>query len=369
MNTKLLNVSMKKNKETLWQEPSRISNDPTRVVESLAKATNIVILMSGPDNDSIGSGIVLKRILARQETKKVELICKRLPKRFRVLPYIDEITVVDPGSFDYSKNDLIVTVDTSNPYPQLIDPATHDRFVFPQSCPIVSIDHHKGNEGFADLNIWEVNISSTCELIFKYMVSQIAIDPLEATLLLYGISGDTGHFRWALSEETLNVANQLVKMQADFDFVVNQEFNQLTRAIPYLLKLFLSRMKLIENLGVSVATFDYEELKALGLSVEDYKQARSLYLSSFSKSMHGFPVGIFLAQTGRHVEGHLFGNTFENKIDLTRISLLVGGNGGGHFQASGFLVEGELASVSTKVLNAILAVRGQEEKSDESGQF
>lgn len=339
-----------------------ITNNPLRALEAIEKARRILIIISGPDLDSLGSGIILKKILIRDYKKTTpmpKLICESSLGKLIDLPYSSEVEITDPVQENYRDFDLVITLDTANPYPQLIDRKKYNEFHFPDFINILSIDHHLGNEGFATINIHEINVSSTCELIYKYFVhnGKNLQDAHEATLLLAGISGDTGHFLWNTTTETLKISSELVLYGADLNWIINFIFFTRTKFEIEFAQYCLSIMNYYEETGCTIVVVDRSKYPLH--SESELKAGKLFFNAVFSRSIIDYPIGIFILSEENISHVNLLGNNFKNTLDLTRLSLLAGGNGGGHFHASGYSIEENPDVVVEKLLKLLRKMKSQ----------
>lgn len=349
------------------QKHAYMVNNVEGAKKAISDAYRIVILISTPDADSIGAGIVLKRHL-RNIGKDIDLISGNLLFGNNGLPLIDEICFADPFYLVFSEYDLIITLDTANPYPQLVNSRIHESFQLPLNPPTLSIDHHIGNEGFAQFNIWEPGYSSTCEVIFKYFLSTITLISDEATLLLAGIIGDTGHFSWMTSPQTLKIAAMLMEMGGNLGRIVDLNSYKYDQKALETIRNWLDRIIYNDRMGYMAVTLQEHEIQDAGLSEAEFRQARAMFHSKFLPVVKGYPIGLFLVENAQTVKGHAFGNPFRNTIDLTQLSRLVGGNGGGHFNASGFVVKSSMEELFRKIDCAVSQLR-TEDHSDVSQTF
>lgn len=86
---------------------------------------------------------------------------------------------------------------------------------------VAILDHHRRSSemGVKPVLIYiEAGASSTCELVtelFPYISNRIEITPLDATIMLTGMTIDTGHFRVRTGARTFDAASQLRRFGAD----------------------------------------------------------------------------------------------------------------------------------------------------------
>lgn len=113
------------------------------------------------------------------------------------------------------KNDLLIVVDYHNPAhcnaPGLLE----------KSDRIVVIDHHRRTENYIKkplLVYIESGASSSCELItefFPYLINDLDINEVEATIMYLGILVDTNRFKMRTGFRTFEAAAQLKKIGVD----------------------------------------------------------------------------------------------------------------------------------------------------------
>lgn len=113
------------------------------------------------------------------------------------------------------KNDLLIVVDYHNPAhcnaPHLLEKTER----------IIVIDHHRRTENYIykPLLVYiESGASSSCELItelFPYLISDLDINEVEATMMYLGILVDTNRFKMRTGFRTFEAAAQLKKLGVD----------------------------------------------------------------------------------------------------------------------------------------------------------
>lgn len=113
------------------------------------------------------------------------------------------------------KNDLLIVVDYHNPAhcnaPNLLEKMER----------IIVIDHHRRTENYIHkplLVYIESGASSSCELItelFPYLINDLDVNEVEATLMYLGILVDTNRFKMRTGFRTFEAAAQLKKLGVD----------------------------------------------------------------------------------------------------------------------------------------------------------
>ena len=138
----------------------------------------------------------------------------------------------------------------------------------------ILIDHHRNPEDFAYEQLTDVEASSTCELIYDYLVEfldESHITPEVAQCIYTGIITDTGSFRFdSTSSKTIRVAAALLDKGAVPSVIYDKIFDQNRLERLKLLGFFLhNKIELIEDGRVALATLSSEELSKFSVKTGD----------------------------------------------------------------------------------------------------
>ncbi len=301
---------------------------------ALARAERVLIVAHvDPDGDTIGSALGLAWAL-RERGHEVVLACQDpVPSDIRFLPGADEF-----GS-QIVEADLVISVDTSDirRMGSLYDPK---RF---SSLPLVVIDHHTTNTGFGDINLVR-DAAATVQLVVELLDHlDILLDEAIATCLLTGLITDTQGFRTSsTTAEALAVAQRLVDAGAPLADITNKVFNQRSFHSLALWGDALSRARLDEGV-IWTALYhspdgDDPEQAGFGSGLVNFlntvQQARAAVV--FREQGDGTIDVSMRAKPG---------------VDVSQVALAFGG--GGHPQAAGCQVHGEMEQVRDGILAAL----------------
>ncbi len=172
----------------------------------------LVLCHHNADPDGVASAIVLTDVFNRLGTRaqagvseSIGLIAQNLLKKF------GREIAINPSL----EADLVVLVDTSS----LKHLGKLGEQLEQKAPKLVVIDHHRQVEAMKQLASFyfvREEFSSESELILQ-LVQELGAEltPEEASLLLAGIIGDTGHFRLAKGQ-TFEAVNFLIKAGADY---------------------------------------------------------------------------------------------------------------------------------------------------------
>lgn len=111
---------------------------------------------------------------------------------------------------------------------------------------IINIDHHSDNEQFGQVNLTNFNAVATSEIVYQ-LISQLdekLIDADVATALLTGLITKTKSFKTAnVTPKTLEIAGQLINLQADREKIIKSLYRSRTLATLNLWGRVLARLR------------------------------------------------------------------------------------------------------------------------------
>jgi len=286
-----------------------------------------------PDGDTIGSTLALARAL-RKMGKECSVACDDLvPEALLFLPGTEAF-----GTPQITGEDLIITVDVSDP-DRLGNAYRH---VPSLDTPTVNIDHHVTNTMFAAVNLVQTEAAATAEIIFDLLLDwQIHVDALLATYLLTGIVTDTRSLSTSsTSPRTLETSAQLMKAGASLIEINENYFRQRSLATLRLWGRMLGEMQMDGHLVWSFNTLDMKnECRACSDNgdgiVNLLATARDAKAAIVFKEKKNGQIDVSI----RSRPG----------VDISSIAVHFGG--GGHPQAAGAMVEGDLDQVARDVLS------------------
>jgi len=310
-----------------------------RVIENIRQLlpevkTAIIAGHVDPDGDTIGSMIALALILEKLGIQCTMYSSDGVPRSYRFIPHADQIVDHVPKQ----EFDVLFTVDASDI--SRIGP----RKV--KAKKIVNIDHHPDNTNFGDLNYVEL-LAAVAEQVYRLCWElNVEMDKDIATALYVSIITDTGNFRYSNTlPSTFEVARKLVEAGANPALCATMVYDN--KSLPGLKIL----AKALEN-------------------IETVKQGRVAYMVIThqmimdTKSHREDLVGIIdhlrnletaeVAIVFREEERLKYKVNLRSKgaVNVSKVAKALGG--GGHVQASGCEIEGDLEEVIQKVLDLIL---------------
>ncbi len=300
------------------------------ILQEIGKAKKILInCHRGPDPDSVGSALALSKILELMG-KEIQIICPSdIPEGLKFLEGQELIKKIDFSSFDFSKYDLFLTIDSAS-YSMV---SGSKNLELPDIKTIV-IDHHISNEGFGQINLIDENITSTGELLFRLFEDWgVEITKEVAEFLLTGIVGDTGSFQYQnVGKDTLNVAARLIGFGADKDRIIYNLFRSVTFSE---VKMW---GKIIESMQIDEThNFVWSKIPiTVYTDSPDMESVKEEAANLFSPIIKGTDFGVIMEER----EDGSLSVSFRSRsgFDVSKIAKEIGG--GGHRAAAGAKIEG-----------------------------
>lgn len=292
-----------------------------------------------PDGDALGSSLGLAWAL-RPIGKRVTVANDSpLPMSLRFLPGWEEVRLARDLAAPFR---AVFVVDCSS----LDRVGPSGVAAIAPGAAIACVDHHAGTDGFGDPRLVNVDASATAELITEILTAcDLPIGPEAAACLYAGIAADTGAFRFQnTTPHVLRLAARLVERGADPSRTALSLFGRKSPASLRVLGLALASLESraggrVSALTISRAMFD--EAKA---SPEDADG-----IVQYAQSVHGARVGVLIQETSPGEVRISFRS--DGTVDVNDVAGRFGG--GGHRNAAGARLRGELSVVRESILSAL----------------
>ena len=294
----------------------------------------IVITHVAPDGDAIGSLLGLSWAL-RWLGKECTLACADpMPKRFAYLPGSEAIVTGPEGEYD-----LVISLDCGD-LERL--GAAYDETL--ASLPIVNIDHHVTNTHFGAVNWVDTGAASAAEMVLDLVESLgVPLDSGIALCLLNGIVTDTRGFRTPnTTPRTMRAVLKLMEAGAQLPEITDHVFNRRPFSTICLWARVLNGIQLDGRIIWSQITRTMRQECA-------FPENGDGGLVNFLGTTYEADVAIVFIEKDdgrtkvemRAVPG----------VDVSGVALGLGG--GGHPQAAGCTLDGDLYEARERVLTAI----------------
>lgn len=314
------------------------------ILDEIKRANNVLInVHRNPDLDSIGSATALYQALTKIFKKKVTLVCPHeIPENFKFLEGSDKVKVINYSSFDFSSYDLFLIADSGS-----YDVVTGDKEIYlPSDIKKIVIDHHQTNN-WKDyiLKILDTGSSSTAEIVYLTLLDwDVAIDSEIATSIFAGIAGDTVFFKYEKNaKKTFKIATELLNLGANKDKIVEHSFDSFDFGLIQLIGEFLANIQ--KGNGYVYSILNNETFIKFGKQ----RGAREIVANLFARSIKGFDFGIMAIE----YEKDKFAVSFRSKKDTDVSEIAKRFGGGGHKNAAGATINGNIDQVIKKIKEII----------------
>jgi len=309
------------------------------IVATLRGARRIALVSHrDPDPDTIGSALALGLGL-ESLGKQVSWHCADpVPEQQRFLHGSERFTQEPPPE----DVDLVVTVDFGS-----VDRA---KFLLPARPTLVNIDHHASNDNFGAANLVDVTAAASAELVSR-VIDALGIPwtPDMATAALVGIMTDTGSFQFPSTDaRALERAARLREAGADLQAITYNIFRNKRFEALKLWGFAFSRLAR-EHGGQLVWT----EIRAGDIEGAEARDEDISGLVEQVARSAGMRVALLFNEQRGSVKVSCRTSQWEPSVDATALMARFGG--GGHVRAAGALIQGDLAEVRARVLDAARA--------------
>ncbi|WP_353777754.1 DHH family phosphoesterase [Winogradskyella sp. 3972H.M.0a.05] len=292
----------------------------------------IIVPHKNPDGDAIGSTLALYHYLLLNDHNAKVIAPNDYPGFLKWMPNESDIlhydTSKDEADTLISDADLIFTLD----FNALFRAGDMVHSLKDANATYVMIDHHQQPDDYAKFVYSDVDMSSTCEMVYNFIDMLGDSDKINsdiATCLYAGIMTDTGSFRFpSTSNKTHHIVASLIEKGANNAQIHNSIYDNNSYERLQLLGCALKNLKVIPELRTAYITLSQEELDTYNFQKGDTEGVVNYGLS---------------------LKGIIFAAIFiENRQeDIVKISLRSKGdfsvnefsrahfNGGGHTNAAG----------------------------------
>ncbi|HEX2389264.1 MAG TPA: bifunctional oligoribonuclease/PAP phosphatase NrnA [Solirubrobacterales bacterium] len=295
------------------------------VAELDATERFLITTHEGPDGDALGSTLALQEALTQLGKDSIMFLAEKefpLPLEYRFLP-LQEVFHEAPADL---ADRTVIFLDCGNIDRMPVDWLRDGK-------RMLNIDHHHDNTRFADVNLVDVDASSTAEIVFG-ICRRLGVDITGsiAQALYVGLITDTGQFMYENTDaRTHRVAAELIESGVD----VNGTFRRLYERVPE------AKLKLIARaLGRIDRRLD-GALSTTYLSADDYAatgadETLTEGIIDFVRGIEGTAVAAVVRDKpdGNRAARKVSLRSTDGSVDVSQIARKMGG--GGHRRAAGF---------------------------------
>jgi phosphoesterase RecJ-like protein len=290
------------------------------------------------DGDAVGSELAVYLLLKSLGKDATIYNQDKTPDNFRFLPGSDMIINTLPPLDSY---EVAFILDCSE-----IERVGDDAPKIGAMKTLVNIDHHISNGGFCEVKFIDPKASSTGELVFRLLTAmQATITAEMATNLYTAIITDTGDFHYGnTGKDTFITAGRLVESGADPQWISEKIYENFPMA----------KIRLLAR-AMQTLSFDCQDrVGSMVIFLKDFEETGALWEHSenfvnLPRSIEGVEISILYAELpDRNFKISL---RSKGRTNVERVARTFGG--GGHVNASGCRIEGNIDTVKKKLLEAV----------------
>lgn len=311
-----------------------------KILEEIKKANKIVIVThETPDGDAIGSSLGMNLAL-KEMGKDTDVIIPDYSRIFEFLPGTDNIKVES----EIKEYNLAIALDCSDL--KRVAGAEY----FENAKMKIVIDHHAKNQMFGDYNF--VNPSApACAEIVAGLLDYFGIEMTKeiGECILAGIITDTGGFQYSgVTEGTFELAADLLRKGINVSELYRKVLKVKTKPSFNLMKLAIGRMEMHENDKIAFTYLNAEDEESVNAETGDHEG-----IVEIGRDIEGVQVSIFVRER-EDLKGYKISLRSNGDINVADVCFLLGG--GGHKNAAGCTIIGDLETIKNKILAEVRKV-------------
>ncbi|MDP5273485.1 DHH family phosphoesterase [Chengkuizengella axinellae] len=300
----------------------------------------LVVSHVQPDGDAISSTCAVGLILKHFNKKYVMVNENEVPSKFLLLHGAGDI-----------KSDPLNQLKHSYKYVISVDCADFSRIgkihqALSDDVQILNIDHHPTNDGFGVINFIQESAASTTQVLNEVIeFMNVPWDKVLAECIYVGLLTDTGGFRYSnTSPKVMKLASKLLEQGVNANHFAEELLEKFTQSHLELLKISLSTLSFAQNKQIAWMVITLEAMKEANASSDDLEG-----LINIPRNIYDVEVGLLFKELNSNQVKVSFRSA--GKINVARMAQLF--NGGGHTLASGALINENLETAITKVINEL----------------
>ncbi|MBC6997919.1 DHH family phosphoesterase [Cytophaga sp. FL35] len=294
----------------------------------------VIIPHKNPDGDAIGSTLALWHFLQNRGQDATVIVPNDYPKFLKWMPGSDQILNFEKENHQCRNKienaTVVFTLDFNHlgRVGQLEEPlaeaATKIQFVM--------IDHHQAPSDYAKIMYSDVEMSSTCQMVYNFIEAIDGVDKITsemANCLYTGIMTDTGSFKFrSTTGETHRIVADLIDRGAENTEIHHRVFDTNTLARLKLLGVALNNMKILEQFKTAYITLSQDELDA-----HNYQKGDTEGFVNYGLTLEGINFAVIFIENKEEgiikISFRSIGDFSVNEFARSHF------NGGGHNNAAG----------------------------------
>jgi len=312
-----------------------------KINEQIAANTSFLITShESPDGDAVGSSLALANYLTEIGKDVTIHFSDPVPEIYRFLPLADRVTATLPDR-DY---DICFVLDVGE-----FRRAGKQVGACQRIGAFINLDHHKTCEKFGIINLIDTTAAATGLLVHRIIKAAGAEVSSAAALCIYvAVITDTGSFRYSnANQEAFAVAGETISKGVNAWDVASRLYESQPKG----------RLELLAKALTTLKFSDCGRFASLSVSLDMYAETGTDAeltdgFINYPRSVRGVEVAIFFRQLD--AVSYKVGFRSKGAVDVSRLA--EGFGGGGHHNAAGCVVHGDLESVREQVFSHLRAV-------------
>ena len=305
------------------------------VKELLSTPQKIVIIPhKNPDGDAIGSTLALWHFLKNRGQDATVIVPNDYPKFLKWMPGSDLILNFEKENHQCRNKienaTVVFTLDFNHlgRVGQLEEPLAEAA----TKIPFVMIDHHQAPSDYAKIMYSDVEMSSTCQMVYNFIEAIDGVDKITsemANCLYTGIMTDTGSFKFrSTTGETHRIVADLIDRGAENTEIHHRVFDTNTPARLKLLGVALNNMKILAEFKTAYITLSQDEL-----DTHNYQKGDTEGFVNYGLTLEGINFAVIFIENKEEgiikISFRSIGDFSVNEFARSHF------NGGGHNNAAG----------------------------------
>lgn len=295
----------------------------------------LILCHQKPDGDTLGCGFALLYAL-RDMGKNARVSCSDgFSARYDFLYFGEEFNDQPPMEPKY-----VVAVDIADT--QLLGAENQHWAEKIDLC----IDHHPSNKRYAKHLLLDSKAAATVEILYPVLCELgLPLTKEIATCLYTGLSTDTGCFRYSNVSATTHLqAAKMIEAGVDFYPINERMFETRSLARMELERIAIDTMEYHYGNRFAMITILQEMVEKTGVSDEELDG-----IAAMPRRIEGVVVAVSVRQRDKDV--YRVSMRTNIGVDASKVCAEMGG--GGHARAAGCTLEGDLAAVKQRIVEAL----------------
>ncbi|WP_242205911.1 DHH family phosphoesterase [Aestuariivivens insulae] len=224
----------------------------------------VIVTHKNPDGDAIGSTLALYHYLIKYNHKTTVILPNDCPSFLKWVPGAETMLIhdyqTDTSNRLIKDAEIVFTLD----FNAFHRTGNMETALAESEALKIMIDHHQAPDHYAKFMFSDVNMSSTCEMIYHFidmLKDTNSIDATIATCIYVGIMTDTGSFKFDCTTSTTHqIVAQLIDKGANNSQIHNNVYDTNSYERLQLLGCALNNLKVLPEYRTAYISLSQDEL-------------------------------------------------------------------------------------------------------------